>query len=305
MALNACVARDPSVGSTSNGSRFGGPGHGPRNGALPSGTVTFAFTDIEASTDLVRRLGERYAELLHVHRGIVRSDFFAANGTEIDRQGDAFFFAFARACDAVSAAVEVQRRHALATWPDDVTVRLRIGLHTGEPTVGEERYLGIDVVLAARICQLAHGGDVLLSETTQALARSTLPEGVSTVPVGERHLKDIDEPVSVWRLTIDDIDQAEGKTAQAPHLPILAAREAEVGRRLGEIRARVLAGIGGRVASSLEAIPGSKGTDAWWSTLTDESLDDLAARAVVSLEDILRAGAVGALRAAHLAPNDL
>src|SRR5262245_52701316 len=144
--------------------------------ALPSGTVTFVFTDIEGSTELLKQLGDRYADVLREHRRLIRETFAAADGTEIDTQGDAFFFAFPRARDAVTAAVEAQRKHAAQEWPDGRDVRVRIGLHTGEPAVGDEGYLGLDVVRAARICTAGAGGHVLLSETTRALIGSNLPD---------------------------------------------------------------------------------------------------------------------------------
>src|SRR5581483_10755079 len=114
-----------------------------------TGTVTFVFTDLEGSTALVKRLGDRYGEVLSQHRRIVRETFGGAGGTEIDTQGDAFFYAFPRAREAVTASVDVQRKHAEAEWPDGATVRVRIGLHTGEPAVADEGYLGLDVVRAA------------------------------------------------------------------------------------------------------------------------------------------------------------
>src|SRR5262245_47573483 len=98
--------------------------------ALPQGTVTFAFTDIEGSTDLLKALGDRYRDILDQHRRIVRERLAAADGVEMDTQGDAFFFAFTRARDAVEAAVDVQRAHATAEWPEGAHVRVRIGLHT-------------------------------------------------------------------------------------------------------------------------------------------------------------------------------
>src|SRR5439155_1787972 len=110
--------------------------------------------------------------------------------------------------EAVTAAVEVQRKHAAADWPDGASVRVRIGLHTGEPAVGDEGYLGLDVVRAARICAVARGGNVLISETTRALVGSSLPEGVSVFPLGERQLKDIDEPERVYELEIDGLPAA-------------------------------------------------------------------------------------------------
>ena len=146
--------------------------------ALPSGTVTFVFSDIEASTTLLKQLGERYGDLIAEHRRIVRDTFGSHNGGEIDTQGDAFFFAFARARDAVTAAVAVQRAHVDKEWPDGVKPRVRMGLHTGEPSLGEEGYLGLDVVRAARLCGAAKGGQILLSETTRALVGSSLPDHV-------------------------------------------------------------------------------------------------------------------------------
>ena len=117
--------------------------------SLPAGTVTFVFSDVEGSTALVKRLGNRYGELLAEHRRLMRETLCDAGGIEIDTQGDAFFFAFTRARDAVAAAVAAQRAHADRTWPDGAVVRVRMGLHTGEPTIGEEGYYGLDVVRAA------------------------------------------------------------------------------------------------------------------------------------------------------------
>ena len=185
---------------------------------LPSGTVTFVFTDIEGSTALLKRLGERYPELLAAHRQIVRDVFELHGGVEIDTQGDAFFFAFARARDAVAAAAEVQKEHAKHPWPGGETVRVRMGLHTGEPAVGEEGYHGVDVVRAARLSATGKGGQVLLSETTRALLGSALPDGVSVHAVGERHLKDMDEPERVYELAIDGVE-APDEDAPAPRAP--------------------------------------------------------------------------------------
>jgi class 3 adenylate cyclase len=147
---------------------------------LPAGTVTFLFSDIEGSTGLLKRLGEGYAELIADHRRIIRDTFGEHGGIEIDRQGDSFFFAFARAREAVAAAVAAQRAHAAYEWPGGENVRVRMGLHTGEPAVGAEGYLGVDVVRAARLSAAGSGGHVLLSETTRALLGSSLPTGVST-----------------------------------------------------------------------------------------------------------------------------
>ena len=133
---------------------------------LPSGTVTFVFTDIEGSTGLLKELGDRYDELLAGHRRIVRDTFTSLNGVEIDTQGDAFFFSFARARDAAAAAVEAQRRHAEHAWPNGERVRVRMGLHTGTPTLSDEGYTGIDIVRASRIANAGHGGQILVSNDT-------------------------------------------------------------------------------------------------------------------------------------------
>ncbi len=158
---------------------------------LPGGTVTFLFSDVEGSTRLLEQLGDRYGEVHREHRRILREQLGAAGGREIDNQGDAFFFSFTRAKDAVTAAVAAQRELAEHTWPDDVDVRVRMGLHTGEPSVGEEGYLGMDVVRAARICSAGHGGQILLSETTRALLGNDLPDGTELRDLGDTELKDV------------------------------------------------------------------------------------------------------------------
>jgi class 3 adenylate cyclase len=170
---------------------------------LPGGTVTFLFSDIEGSTRLLQELGDAYAELVDDHRRIMRSCMAEHGGTEIDTQGDAFFFSFTRAKDAAVAAVEAQRTLAGHDWPQGKDVRVRMGLHTGEPQVGEHGYLGLDVVRAARICSAGNGGQILLSETTRALLGNTLPEGVSVHDLGEQNLKDIQHE-RIYQLALDD-----------------------------------------------------------------------------------------------------
>jgi class 3 adenylate cyclase len=173
---------------------------------LPSGTVTFLFSDIEGSTALLKRLGdEQYAALLRTHRRIVRETFAEYHGQEIDTQGDAFFYSFHRAREAVAAAVAVQRAHAEEAWPQGVSVRMRLGLHTGEPAVGEDGYTGLDVVRASRIAAVGRGGQVLLSDTTRAIVAGDLPEGVTIHSLGDQRLKDIDQPEALHELTIDDV----------------------------------------------------------------------------------------------------
>jgi class 3 adenylate cyclase len=186
--------------------------------ALPGGTVTFLFSDIEGSTRLLEQLGDRYEDVDRDHRRILRQRLGEAGGREIDNQGDAFFFSFQRAKDAVAGAVAAQRQLATNAWPEGVDVRIRMGLHTGEPTVGEEGYLGMDVVRAARICSAGHGGQILLSETTRALVGNNVPDGVSIRDLGQAHLKDVQHE-RIYELALADgprefppLKQAPGKT---------------------------------------------------------------------------------------------
>jgi class 3 adenylate cyclase len=173
---------------------------------LPGGTVTFLFTDIEGSTRLLQELGDDYGQVLSDQRRLLREVFRAADGREVDTQGDAFFYSFPRASDAVRAAVEGQRALAEHDWPRGAQVRVRMGLHTGEPTVGEEGYHGLDVVRAARICSAGHGGQILVSETTRALLGNALPGGVSVRDLGEQRLKDVQHE-HVYELALDESQQ--------------------------------------------------------------------------------------------------
>ena len=157
---------------------------------LPTGTVTFLFTDIEGSTRLLRELGpDRYAEALAGHRGVLRDSFVAEGGVEVDTQGDAFFVAFPTAAGAIAAAVSGQQ--ALAKGP----IAVRMGLHTGSPTVTDEGYVGIDVHRGARVAALAHGGQVILSAATAALVESE-----PLRDLGRHRIKDFDAPARLFQL---------------------------------------------------------------------------------------------------------
>lgn len=189
---------------------------------LPSGTVTFLFSDIEGSTALLKQLGdEQYAELLRTHRRLVRETFAEYHGQEIDTQGDAFFYSFHRAREAVAAAVAVQRAHNEQAWPQGVSVRMRLGLHTGEPAVGDDGYTGLDVVRASRIAAVGRGGQVLLSDTTRAIVAGDLPHGVAIRSLGDQRLKDIDQPEALHELTIDDVPVSPSPAAPE-HAPASA-----------------------------------------------------------------------------------
>src|SRR6266480_7243552 len=172
---------------------------------LPSGTVTMLFTDIEGSTLLLQRLGESYEDVLAECRQLLRATFQEWNGREVDTQGDAFFIAFARATDAALAAVDAQRALSAHRWPEGATVRVRMGLHTGEPTLTHEGYVALDVHRAARIMSAGHGGQVLLSQTTANLVEQDLPEDVTLRDLGEHHLKDLARPKRLFQLVISGL----------------------------------------------------------------------------------------------------
>jgi predicted ATPase/class 3 adenylate cyclase/Tfp pilus assembly protein PilF len=172
---------------------------------LPSGTVTFLFTDIEGSTRLLQQLGERYANVLAQHRALVRAAITAHNGHEIGTEGDAFFVAFARTREAVAAALAAQRALAAHPWPEGAPVRVRMGLHSGEGNPQDGGYVGLDVHRAARIAAAAHSGQVLLSRAAQELARDALPEGAGLRDLGEHRLKDLARPEHLFQLVVPDL----------------------------------------------------------------------------------------------------
>ena len=170
---------------------------------LPTGTVTFLFTDIEGSTRLMQEGGDRYIGAQADHHQILRGAFARRRGRELRTEGDSFFCVFESAVDACEAAAEVQREFAHHAWPDGVALRVRIGLHTGEaPLVGNE-YIGLDVHHAARVSSAAHGGQVLVSETTRALADGHLPDGMTIRDLGLHRLKDLARPEHLYQLVID------------------------------------------------------------------------------------------------------
>jgi len=184
---------------------------------LPTGTVTFLFTDIEGSTRLMQDAGERYVQAQVEHHAILRDAFARGRGRELRTEGDSFFCVFESAVDACEAAAHVQRDFARHKWQDGLALKVRVGLHTGEaPLVGNE-YIGLDVHHAARIAGAAHGGSVFISETTRALADDHLPEGVSIRDLGLHRLKDLARPEHLYQLVID------GATDRFPALRTLDA----------------------------------------------------------------------------------
>jgi predicted ATPase/class 3 adenylate cyclase len=169
---------------------------------LPTGTVTFLFTDIEGSTKLLQRLGPEYARVLGEHQALLRAAFAAHDGAEVDTQGDAFFVAFPSAPQAVAAAAEATHALASHSWPEGATLRVRMGLHTGTPQLVGDHYVGLDVHRAARIAAAGHGGQALLSQTTGELVEQTLPAGITLRRLGLYRLKDLQQPELLFQLVV-------------------------------------------------------------------------------------------------------
>jgi class 3 adenylate cyclase/uncharacterized small protein (DUF1192 family) len=288
---------------------------------LPRGTVTFVFTDIEESTELLKRLDDGYHEVLSMHRMMVRDAFSAFDGIEIDTQGDAFFFVFPRARDAVAAAVEAQRVHAASRWPAGETVRVRMGLHTGEPALHDEGYVGLDVVRAARICTEGKGGQILVSETTRSLVGSGLPEGVSVFPVGQRQLRGIDEPERVYEVAIDGLEvEAQEAVEPEPKAPAPPAApkapqpagapeglQRDIERRFDDLGARLSAaiqeGVLRKLEKKVERAEGRSTPSAPGEAASDSGVDDIADR-MASLGDEIDARVRAALAKKGLAPDE-
>ena len=188
---------------------------------LPSGAVTFLFTDIEGSTRLVRQLRGRYADVLAEHQRLIRQAFSQHGGHELDTQGDAFFYAFESAHDAVLAAVEAQRALSGYPWPDDADVKVRMGIHTGQAAPVNGRYTGLAVHRAARISAAGHGGQILVSQATQSLLEDEEEElAVGMSDLGDQRLKDIERPVRLYQVTapglLTDFPPPRGESEDEP-----------------------------------------------------------------------------------------
>jgi class 3 adenylate cyclase/catechol 2,3-dioxygenase-like lactoylglutathione lyase family enzyme len=173
-----------------------------RGMALPAGTVTFLFSDIEGSTKLARDLGDGYASVLDEHARILRAAFESHEGHEIDTQGDSFFVAFPRAKSAVLAAATAQRALSEHSWPGGAELRVRIGLHTGEAAITDDRYLGVAVHHASRVCSAGHGGQVLLSQSTTAVLEDERLDGIEVCELGHHHLDGFEQPERIFQLVI-------------------------------------------------------------------------------------------------------
>ena len=239
--------------------------------APASGTVTLLFTDIEASTRLLHAVGDAYREIIAIHHRLLREAIAAHGGWEVDTAGDGFFVSFPTARNAVDAAAQAQRALQAEDWPQGAAVRVRMGLHTGEPTRTDSSYVGLDVHLAARICGAAHGGQVLLSETTRRLVGADLPEDLGVEDLGSHRLKDIAEAERLFQLTVQGLPQdfppVRAEAGRIDNLPtpsgalIGRRREVEtVGVMLSEPDTRIvtLTGPGGTGKTRLALAVGSE-----------------------------------------------
>ncbi len=168
---------------------------------LPSGFVTMLLTDIESSTALLHRLGDRYGTLLREVRGLLTQTARASGGRVVETRADEFFAAFAQPTDALRAALAVQRELYGRRWVDRHEVRLRVGIHSGYPTLAEENYLGMAVHTAARICRAAHGGQVIVSGDTRTALGTPIPLGVRLRRLGLFALRGIPDEIELFQVT--------------------------------------------------------------------------------------------------------
>jgi predicted ATPase/class 3 adenylate cyclase len=223
---------------------------------LPTGTVTFLFTDIEGSTRLIQELGSEYAAARDEQASIIRGACGECGGVEVSTHGDSFFLVFRSPVGAVRAAVAAQRALAAHAWSPGPPLRVRMGLHTGEGIPGGDDYVGLDVNRAARIADAAHGGQVIMSDATRGLVERALPEGVSLRDLGEHRLRDITHPEQLHDLAIEglpaDFPPPRTLDARPNNLPLQltsfvgrAQEITEVRRLLGRTRLLTLTGAGG------------------------------------------------------------
>ncbi len=177
---------------------------------LPSGFVTMLMTDIEGSTALVQRLGDGYGELIETVRAILREETVRTDGYVVEARADEFFAAFEVPRSALDAAVAIQRQLRGRSWTQDLEVRVRIGIHSGYPTLTEENYIGMAVHTAARVCAVAQGSQILVTGDTREATRESIPDGVRLRSVGRHRLRGLPDAVALFQVA------AEGLVARFP-----------------------------------------------------------------------------------------
>ena len=190
---------------------------------LPTGHVTFLLTDIEGSTGLLQRLGDRYAALLADVRAMIRLSVGRAGGREVDARADEFFAVFDRAPKALEAALSIERSAGGRAWPDGVEVKIRIGIHGGRPTLTDAGYVGLAVHTVARICSVAHGGQILLSAATRNVVGRARPAGIRFRSLGSHRLRGLREAQTLFQVEAADLP------TRFPPLRALAASSGETG----------------------------------------------------------------------------
>ena len=275
-----------------------------RNGkreALATQTLTFLFTDIEGSTAMLQRLGDAYAQVLADHHRLIRAALAAHDGQEIDTQGDAFFAVFSSPSACVAGAIEMQRALVSYFWPAGETVRVRMGIHSGEAAQTATGLVGLDVHRAARIASAAHGGQIVLSLTAAALLRDSLPPGTSLRDLGLHRLKDLGRPEQIFQLEADglpavfpplrSLDNPKLRNNLPAQVSSFIGREAE----LAEVRSLItgsrlvtLTGGGGagKTRLSLQAAAGlldGSGDGVWFADLAPLQDADLVAVTVANV----------------------
>jgi predicted ATPase/class 3 adenylate cyclase len=271
---------------------------------LATQTLTFLFTDIEGSTAMLQNLGDAYAEVLADHHRIIRAGLAGHHGREIDTQGDAFFAVFTSPRACVAAAIEMQRAFASHPWPAGREVRVRMGMHSGEAAQTAVGLVGLDVHRAARVAAVAHGGQVVLSATTAALLRDSMPAGASLRDLGLHRLKDLGRPEQIFQLEADGLAAAFPalKSLDNPrllnNLPVQVssfigrdAELAEVRRLIASSRLVTLTGPGGagktRLALQVAAgMADGTGDGVWFADLAPLQDADLVAVTVAKVLDI-------------------
>lgn len=262
--------------------------------ALPTGTVTFLFTDIEGSTRLATELDERWPPILARHHALMREAISAHDGVEVMTEGDAFFVVFRAPAAAVGAAAEAQRLLENESWPQGGEVHVRMGVHTGEAVLGGDNYVGLDVHRAARVASAGHGGQVLMSESTRVLVDRALPEDVELKDLGSHRLKDLPTPEHIYQLVIGglqaDFPPIKSLDARPNNLPMPVTTFVGRERQIEEVKARL-------AVSRLLTLTGPGGT----------GKTRLSIRVAEELLDEYRDGcwfvALDALREADLVPS--
>jgi predicted ATPase/class 3 adenylate cyclase len=290
---------------------------------LPTGTVTFLFTDIQGSTRLLQELGDRYAMVLADHAAIVRRAIAEGGGMEVSTEGDSFFAVFPSPAGAVGAAVTAQRGLATHQWPPGAAIRVRMGLHTGEGVLGADGYVGMDVNRTARIAAAAHGGQVIVSDATRGMVVRAMPEGASLRNLGEHRLKDIANPEHLHDLVIEglpsDFPPPRTLDARPSNLPVqltsFVGREdeiAELKQLLPGTRLLTLTGAGGtgktRLALQVAAAVLTEFEDGAYfvdlSSVTDPALVPSTVAQAMGVKELAGGSILDALKD-HLRDQDL